>query len=216
MNLIFLGPPGSGKGTQAAKVSEKLGLTHLSTGDLLRVAVKNQTEIGKQAEEFMNNGELVPDAIIVGCMQIRINSGQLANGFILDGFPRTISQADSLKEMLLVAEVSLNKVICFTIEDDVIVARVAGRRFCPVCQATFNVNINGGTLPKEENKCDYDGAELIIRDDDREEVVRNRLSVYHAQTKPIIEYYRNESILVEINADVAPEEVFKSILEEIM
>ncbi len=214
MNLIFLGPPGSGKGTQAAKVSEKLGLTHLSTGDLLREAIKNQTELGKQAKEFMDKGELVPDALIVGLIRDKINSGKLSKGFILDGFPRTIPQAESLKVMLDESGVTLDKAICLCVEDDAIVNRMAGRRFCPACQATYNVNV-ADAMPKVAGKCDKDNTDLIIRDDDKEEVVKNRLEIYHIQTKPIIDFYRKESILVELNADIAPDDVFNSILEEI-
>ncbi len=214
MNLIFLGPPGSGKGTQAAKVSEKLGLTHLSTGDLLREAIKNQTELGKQAKEFMDNGELVPDALIVGLIQDKINSGLLSKGFILDGFPRTMPQAESLKVMLNESGVTLDKAICLCVEDDAIVNRMAGRRFCPTCQTTYNVNV-ADAMPKVDGKCDKDSTDLIVRDDDKEEVVKNRLEIYHMQTKPIIDFYRNESILVELNADIAPDDVFNSILEEI-
>ena len=214
MNLIFLGPPGSGKGTQATKVSKKLGLTHLSTGDLLREAVKNQTELGNQAEEFMQKGELVPDTLIIGLIQDKINSGELAKGFILDGFPRTIPQAESLKEMLVASEVSLDKAICFDIADNVIIARMSGRRFCPTCQATYNVNVEGAK-PLVDGKCDRDGTDLIIRNDDKEEVVKNRLEVYHEQTEPIVKYYQDSSILTKINAEIAPDEVFNSILEEI-
>lgn len=214
MNLIFLGPPGSGKGTQAAKVSDKLGLTHLSTGDLLREAVKNQSELGNQAKEFMDKGELVPDSLIVGLIQDKINSGKLSKGFILDGFPRTMPQAESLKVMLNESGVTLDKAICLCVEDDAIITRMAGRRFCPTCQTTYNVNV-ADAMPKVEGKCDKDSTDLIMRDDDKEEVVKNRLEIYHTQTKPIIDFYRNESILVELNADIAPNDVFNSILEEI-
>ena len=214
MNLIFLGPPGSGKGTQAVKVSEKLGLTHLSTGDLLREAVKNQTTLGKQAEEFMKKGELVPDTLIIGLIQDKINSGELDKGFILDGFPRTMPQAESLTEMLLESDVTLDKAICFDLEDNVIIARMTGRRFCPTCQATYNVYVEGAK-PLVDGKCDKDGTDLIIRNDDREDVVKNRLEVYHRQTEPIVKYYENSSILAKIDADKAPKEVFNSILEEI-
>ena len=214
MNLVFLGPPGSGKGTQAAKLSEKLGLTHLSTGDLLREAVKNQTELGKQAENFMQKGELVPDALIIGLIQNKINSGELSKGFILDGFPRTIPQAESLKSMLVKSNVNLDKAICFDVDDDAIISRMAGRRFCPTCQATYNIHVVGA-MPQVDGKCDKDGTDLVIRDDDNEEVVKNRLEVYHAQTEPIIDFYKQESILSKVNADIAPDEVFKSILEKV-
>ena len=214
MNLIFLGPPGSGKGTQAAKLSEKLGLIHLSTGDLLREAVKNHTELGKKAEEFMTKGELVPDALILEMIQAKINVGKLSNGFILDGFPRTIPQAESLKVMLEKSSVTLDKAICLCIEDESIVHRMSGRRFCPICQTTYNVNFESAK-PKIDNKCDKDGTDLIIRHDDEEDVVKNRLEIYHTQTKPIVDFYKQESLLAKVNADVAPDEVFNSILKEI-
>lgn len=214
MNLIFLGPPGSGKGTQAAKLSTELGLVHLSTGDVLRGAVKEQTELGKQAEGFMKRGELVPDDLIIGLIKDKVISGELSAGFILDGFPRTIPQAESLKVMLESNDVSIDKAVCFNVGDEAIVKRMSGRRFCPTCQATYNVNVPA-TMPKEDGKCDKDNAELIIRNDDKEDVVRNRLDVYHKQTKPIIDFYRNESILAEINADVSPDEVFKTLKEEL-
>ena len=214
MNLIFLGPPGSGKGTQALKLSKQESLIHLSTGDVLREAVKNETELGKKAKEYMDAGNLVPDALIVGLIQEKIKNGHLGNGFILDGFPRTIPQAEALKMMLENHSLKLDYAICFHVEDDKIVKRMAGRRFCPVCQTTYNVYVEDAR-PKVDGKCDKDNEDLIIRTDDLEDVVRNRLVVYHKQTKPIVEFYRNESILVEIDADRAPEEVFNAILETV-
>lgn len=214
MNLIFLGPPGSGKGTQASRLSSELGLVHLSTGDVLREAVKNQTELGKKAEGYMKAGELVPDDLIIGLIKDKIVSGELTAGFILDGFPRTIPQAESLKAMLQESSVSLDKAICFDVEDEAIVKRMSGRRFCPSCQATYNVHVPGA-MPKDDLKCDKDGTELIIRNDDKEEVVQNRLDVYHQQTKPIVDFYRNESILVEIDGSVSPDDVFKALLNEV-
>ena len=214
MNLIFLGPPGSGKGTQASKLSAEIGVAHLSTGDVLREAVKNRTELGQKAEGFMKAGELVPDELIIGLIRDKITSGELTNGFILDGFPRTIPQAESLKVMLRENGVSLDKAICFNVDDESIVKRMSGRRFCPTCQRTYNINVPEAK-PKVAGKCDDDGADLIIRNDDKEDVVRNRLEVYHSQTKPIIDYYRKESILEEIDADVAPAVVFQALLSEV-
>lgn len=214
MNLVFLGPPGSGKGTQAARLAEKLGMVHLSTGDVLRDAVKNQTELGKKAEGYMKAGELVPDDLIVGLIEDKLKSGELSKGFILDGFPRTIPQADSLKAMLKENDVTLDKAMLLNVPDEAIVNRMSGRRFCPTCQATYNVNV-ASARPKEDGKCNNDGTELIIRNDDQEEVVLNRLGVYHEQTEPIIDFYRKESILVEINAVVAPDDVFADLLNKV-
>lgn len=214
MNLVFLGPPGSGKGTQAARLADKLGMVHLSTGDVLREAVKNQTELGKKAEGYMKAGELVPDDLIVGLIEDKLKSGELSQGFILDGFPRTIPQAEALKAMLEENSVTLDKAMLLDVPDETIVSRMSGRRFCPTCQATYNVNV-AEAKPKEGNKCDNDGTELIIRNDDKEEVVLNRLGVYHEQTEPIIDFYRNESILVEVNAVVAPDEVFADLLKKV-
>jgi adenylate kinase len=215
VNLIFLGPPGSGKGTQAFKLSEKLGLTHLSTGDVLRDAVKNKTDLGVKAEEYMNRGDLVPDDLIIGLIEEKIKSGEINSGFILDGFPRTLPQAEALKNMLSENTVNLDKAILFFVEDEEIVRRMSGRRSCPKCKAGYNMNVNG-LKPKNDNLCDNDGYELLQRKDDREETVRNRLEIYKEQTQPIEDYYRDESILKEINAQSNPDEIFKELLDVIV
>lgn len=214
MNLVFLGPPGSGKGTQAAKLVDKFGMVHLSTGDVLRKAIKEQTELGKKAEGYLKAGELVPDDLIVGLIEDKIKSGELKQGFILDGFPRTIPQADSLKVMLQENSVTIDKVVALVVPDGDIVKRMSGRRSCPECQSTYNIDV-AKMMPKDDNKCDKDGASLIIRNDDKEDVVRNRLVIYHQQTEPIVDYYRNESLLVEIQADVSPDDVFNDLLSKV-
>jgi len=206
--LVFLGPPGSGKGTQAVRLAEAKGIKHLSTGDLLREAVKNGTELGKQAEGYMSRGELVPDSLIIGLIEEKLASGQLNNGFILDGFPRTVPQAASLKEMLDKNDITLDKAILFAVEDEEIVKRLSGRWFCPKCNAGYNYPM---AVPKVEGKCDNDGADLQRRPDDDEAVVRNRLEVYKKQTQPIEDFYRNEGILTEIAAEQAPDEVFAEL-----
>jgi len=183
MNLVFLGPPGSGKGTQAIRVAEKLNITHLSTGDVLREAVKNGTDLGKQAEAYMKKGELVPDALIVGIIENKIAGGELDGGFILDGFPRTIPQAESLKEMFANNKITLDKALLLKVSDEEIVKRIKGR------------------------------AEQEGRADDTEDVVRNRLDVYRKQTQPIEEFYRTESVLTEVNGEDSMENVFANILE---
>lgn len=210
MNLVFLGPPGSGKGTQAVRLAKSKGLVHLSTGDLLRDAVKAGTELGKRAEGYMKAGELVPDDLIVGLIEDKIAGGSLENGFILDGFPRTIPQAESLREMLVKNDIALEKAVLIAVDDDEIVRRLSGRWFCPTCQAIYN---HPAKMPKNEGVCDNDGVELLRRPDDEEAVVRNRLEVYKRQTLPIEDFYRKESILAEVSGERSPDEVFDSILE---
>jgi adenylate kinase len=210
MNLIFLGPPGSGKGTQASRLSAKLGLVHLSTGDMLREAVKNQTPLGVEAEGYMKRGDLVPDSLIVGLIEQKVANGELKAGFILDGFPRTIPQAESLKGMMKKNGIPLNKAVLFNVPDEEIVRRLSGRWYCPTCTAGYNYPMH---LPKVTGKCDNDSTALQRRPDDDESVVRNRLDVYKRQTMPIEEYYRNEHLLAEIKADVAPDAVFEALVE---
>ena len=210
MNLVFLGPPGSGKGTQAVRLARNKGIVHLSTGDLLREAVKNGTELGKKADGYMKAGDLVPDSLIVGLIEDKIAAGDLKSGFILDGFPRTVPQAESLNEMLKKNEITLEKAVLIAVSDNEIVQRLSGRWFCPTCQVPYNYPAN---VPKNEGVCDHDGAKLQRRPDDEEKVVRNRLEVYKKQTQPIEDFYRNESILAEVKGEQTPDNVFKSILE---
>ncbi len=183
MNLVFLGPPGSGKGTQAVRVAEKLAIVHLSTGDMLREAVKKGTPLGRKAEAYMKKGELVPDELIIGMIEDKVTSGDLNNGFILDGFPRTIPQAQSLKDMFRKNKIALDKAILLMVSDEEIIKRIKGR------------------------------AEQEGRADDTESVARNRLEVYRRQTEPIIDFYRQESILTEIRGEDTMDNVFKAILK---
>lgn len=209
MNLVFLGPPGSGKGTQALRVAKELNLTHISTGDLLREAVKNMTELGRQAEEFMNSGNLVPDELIVKLIEEKISNGDEGNGVILDGFPRTMPQAESLKKMFEQNQEHLDSAVLLEVSDEEVVKRLSGRWFCPKCNAGYNYPSN---RPKQEGLCDSDGQELLRRPDDDEAVVKNRLDVYKKQTQPIEEFYRQESILKEIKGEQQPDVVFQDIL----
>ena len=209
MNLVFLGPPGSGKGTQALRVAKELNLTHISTGDLLREAVKNMTELGRQAEEFMNSGNLVPDELIVKLIEEKISNGDEGKGVILDGFPRTIPQAESLKKMFEQNQEHLDSAVLLEVSDEEVVKRLSGRWFCPKCNAGYNYPSN---RPKQEGLCDSDGQELLRRPDDDEAVVKNRLDVYKKQTQPIEEFYRQESILKEIKGEQQPDVVFQDIL----
>ncbi len=209
MNLVFLGPPGSGKGTQALRVAKELNLTHISTGDLLREAVKNMTELGRQAEEFMNSGNLVPDELIVKLIEEKISNGDEGKGVILDGFPRTMPQAESLKKMFEQNQEHLDSAVLLEVSDEEVVKRLSGRWFCPKCNAGYNYPSN---RPKQEGLCDSDGQELLRRPDDDEAVVKNRLDVYKKQTQPIEEFYRQESILKEIKGEQQPDVVFQDIL----
>ncbi len=209
-NMIFLGPPGSGKGTQAVKLAEKIGVIHLSTGDLLRTAVKEGTDLGKQAKEYMEKGELVPDHLLIGLIETKVTNGYLSNGFILDGFPRTVPQAESLKKMFVKNNMNMDSAILLQVSDEEVVRRLSGRWFCPTCQRTYNHPSN---MPKNEGVCDDDGAKLQRRPDDEESVVRNRLEVYKKQTQPIEEFYRNESILIEVTGEQAPTAVFEDLLK---
>ncbi len=211
MNFIFLGPPGSGKGTQAKRVCEQLNILHLSTGDVLRDAVKNGTDLGKQAQKFMEAGNLVPDELIVGIIEEKLQSGQLDNGFVLDGFPRTVPQAEALKKMMDNNEKKIDSAILLDVSDEEVIKRLSGRFTCPNCGAMYNYPQN---MPKQENVCDKCGhPELVRRPDDEEAVVKNRLDVYQKQTAPIVGFYRNESLLREISAEGALEEITDAVLK---
>lgn len=213
MNLVFLGPPGSGKGTQAKRIAAKLGLLHLSTGDVLREAVKNGTELGKKAQKYMEAGELVPDDLIIGLIEVKLKSGALNNGFILDGFPRTIPQAEALKVMFARNQKAIHRAILLDVTDEEVIKRLSGRYYCPTCNAGYNYPMQ---LPKKEGICDNDGARLLRRPDDEEEVVKNRLNVYKKQTEPIVDFYRKESILAAIKDNGGgPDRITESLLAEI-
>lgn len=208
MNLIFLGAPGSGKGTQAVRLAEKIKVLHLSTGDLLRAAVKNGTELGKKAESYMKAGELVPDNIIVGLIEEKQAAGDLNSGFILDGFPRTIPQAEALDAMFERIGTKIDKAVLLDVDDEEIIKRLSGRLYCTGCQAGYNYPAN---MPKVEGVCDKCGGKLIRRPDDEPEVVKNRLEVYKKQTQPIEDYYRAKSVLLPIPGVGSPDDIFHRI-----
>jgi adenylate kinase len=192
MNLILLGPPGAGKGTQAKLLAQKFNIPQISTGDILRSAVKEKTPMGIKAKSFMDSGALVPDAVVVGIVEERLLKPDCASGFILDGFPRTVSQADALKNMLGNAGRNIEHVISIYVEGEELLARITGRRTCRTCGKGYHEAFNP---PRCHGKCDDCGGELIQRDDDREVTMRKRLEVYDQQTAPLITYYTNESLL---------------------
>jgi adenylate kinase len=203
--LVFLGPPGAGKGTQAKLLSQRMGFLHLSTGDLLREAVKNQTPLGKKAKEYMDRGELVPDELIVQLIEETMPKD---GSVILDGFPRTVNQALALEEMLKGKGEKISKVLFFDVPDEVIIDRLSGRRVCSKCGAVYHVKYNP---PKVEGVCDLCGGSLVQRDDDREEVVKKRLEVYRKQTQPLIEFYQDRGIIYRLDAEKGVEELFEEV-----
>ncbi len=189
MNLILMGPPGAGKGTQGEILSKRLGIDTISTGVMLRTAIKNQTEVGKLAEQYINDGKLVPDEIMVTIVKERLSQPDCANGFILDGFPRTTAQA----EALTASGVKIDKALSLEVDDDMIIERLSSRRECSKCGAPYNIIFN---KPKTEGKCDKCGGDLIQRADDNPDTIKNRLNVYHEQTEPIKDYYAKLGLLV--------------------
>ena len=206
MNVILLGAPGAGKGTQAEIVSAKLGIPTISTGNILREAVKNGTEIGLKAKSFMDAGKLVPDEVIVGIVKERVAQDDCKNGFILDGMPRTIPQA----EALVAQEVPIDKVISIEIADAVIEERMTGRRVCAACGASYHVTANP---PKTEGVCDSCGGELTIRKDDAPETVKNRLKVFHEETEPLKAFYAARGVVTEVEGNQPIEDATRDILK---
>ena len=192
MNLILFGPPGAGKGTQAQFLVDSYGVPQISTGDMLRAAVKNQTPLGLKAQVIMQQGGLVSDDIVLGIVEDRLSQDDCRNGFVLDGFPRTIPQADALAQILQRAGRTIEHVVSLEVDTDEIVKRLSGRRSCPACGKGYHVAYDA---PKQAGVCDVCGAVLVQRDDDREETVRNRLAVYEQQTAPLKEYYRSQGLL---------------------
>lgn len=209
MKLIMLGAPGAGKGTQAKMIAEKFGIPHISTGDIFRANIKNNTELGKKAKTYMDAGELVPDELVCDLVVDRIKQDDAAKGYVLDGFPRTIPQAEALTEALAKEGESIDYAVDVDVPDENIINRMGGRRACVKCGATYHVEFNA---PKQENVCDSCGSELILRDDDKPETVKNRLSVYHTQTQPLIDYYQAAGKLKTVDGTKDIKEVFADIL----
>jgi adenylate kinase len=209
MNIIFLGPPGAGKGTQAKILVEKYGIPQISTGDMLREHVAKGTELGLKAKEYMEKGQLVPDEIILSMVKERLSQPDAQKGFILDGFPRTVAQAEALDKMLEEMGRKIEFVLALIVPDDELVTRLTGRRTCKNCGMMYHIKFKP---PKVEGKCDVCGGELYQRPDDNEETVRNRLKVYHESTAPLIEYYKNKGVLFEIDGTKSIEEITQEII----
>lgn len=210
MKIIMLGAPGAGKGTQAKMIAAKYGIPHISTGDIFRANIKNGTELGAKAKEYMDKGLLVPDELVVDLVIDRFKEPDCEKGYVLDGFPRTIPQAEALDKALTAIGESVDYAINVEVPDDNIINRMGGRRACVGCGATYHIVYSP---TKEEGKCDTCGGELIIRDDDKPETVKNRLTVYHEQTQPLIDYYTNKGIIKEVDGTVDMKEVFAAIVD---
>jgi len=196
MNLMLFGAPGAGKGTQAKFLIEKYDIPQISTGDILRAAIADKTEMGMQAKKFMDDGQLVPDTTIIGIIKDRLAEDDCKKGFILDGFPRTLPQAEALNALMKDMGIALDKVISLNVPDELIVGRVTGRRVCAACGASFHVEFNPS---KEDGTCDYCGGELMTRKDDNAETVKSRLGAYHEQTAPLISYYTDMGVMIELD-----------------
>ena len=210
MKIIMLGAPGAGKGTQAKKIAEKYSIPHISTGDIFRANIKNGTELGMKAKTYMDQGLLVPDELVVDLVVDRLAQDDCANGCVLDGFPRTIPQAEALDRALTAVGQSVDFAINVEVPDENIVKRMSGRRACVSCGATYHI-VYAPT--KVENVCDTCQGDLILRDDDKPETVQKRLNVYHEQTQPLIDYYTKKNILVEVDGTVDIDDVFAAIVK---
>ena len=206
MKIIMLGAPGAGKGTQAKMIADKYGVPHVSTGDIFRANIKNGTELGMEAKKYMDQGLLVPDELTVKILLDRVSQPDCKNGYVLDGFPRTIPQAEVLDKALAELGESIDYAIDVDVPDENIVKRMSGRRACVSCGATYHVP------PKKEGICDRCGSELILRDDDKPETVKNRLDVYHKQTQPLIDFYTKKGVLKTVDGTVDMQDVFKAIV----
>ncbi|HEX2466667.1 MAG TPA: adenylate kinase [Solirubrobacterales bacterium] len=204
LNLILLGPPGSGKGTQGERLQDDFRLPYYATGDILRAAVRDETDLGREAKEYMDRGDLVPDDVIVGVIGERVASPEAADGFILDGFPRTIPQAEALDAKMAELGRDLTAAVLFEVDDDEVVRRLGGRRTCVKNGHVFHVDFDP---PKNEGICDVCGARLEVREDDKPEVIRRRLEQYHEKTEPLISYYEGRGLLKRVDGSLPPDEV---------
>lgn len=210
MNIILLGPPGAGKGTQAAGIVEKYKVPHISTGDIFRENIKQGTDLGKKAQEYMNKGELVPDDLVIEIATSRLAEDDCKNGFLLDGFPRTVYQAEKLDEFLKAKGGKIDHVLDIAVGKEELMKRLIGRRVCRSCGATYHI-VN--MPPAKEGVCDKCGGELYQRSDDKEETVANRIDVYEAQTKPLVNYYEKAGVLAHIDGTIGLKNVFDDIVK---
>lgn len=208
MKIVMLGAPGAGKGTQAIKIADKYDIPHISTGDIFRANIKGGTELGQKAKSYIDKGELVPDEVTIGMLLDRIAQDDCKNGYVLDGFPRTIPQAESLTEALKSQGDRIDFALNIDVPDEAIIKRMSGRRACPKCGATYHIVY---AAPKTENICDKCGTELIIRSDDKPETVKDRLNVYHQQTEPLIAYYKTAGVLREVDGTQELPKVFEDV-----
>ena len=210
MKIIMLGAPGAGKGTQAKRIAQRYGIPHVSTGDIFRANIKNGTELGMKAKAYMDAGNLVPDEITIGMLLDRIHEADCEKGYVLDGFPRTIPQAESLTAALKERGEKMDYAIDVDVPDENIINRMSGRRACLACGTTYHIAYNP---PKKEGVCDQCGEPLVLRKDDKPETVKNRLEVYHQQTQPLIDYYKKEGILAQVDGTQNMDQVFEDIVK---
>lgn len=212
MRLVLLGPPGAGKGTQASALIEKYSIPHISTGDILRGNIKSGTELGKKAKDYMDKGLLVPDELVVSIVKDRLLEDDCKEGFLLDGFPRTLNQGNALDKDLIEMGLKLDKVVNIDVASEVLIKRVTGRRVCKDCGATYHIEFN---LPKKEDACDICDGELLQRVDDKKETVEKRIQVYHEQTEPLIDYYTEKGLILNIDGTKPINGIFKEIVKSL-
>jgi adenylate kinase len=210
MRIVLLGGPGAGKGTQAQKLAEKYSLAHIATGDILRQSIKDGTELGLKAKSYMDKGLLVPDEVVIGLIKERLAKDDVKSGFVLDGFPRTVPQAEALDSLTRELDMPMNAVINIKTSPEAVIERLSGRRTCRDCQTVYHIVYSA---PKTEGKCDRCGGELYQRDDDKEEAIKKRLDVYEKQTFPLLEHYKTSGKVLEVSGDVPIADVFDSIVQ---